>query len=83
MCVVLSCSLYEASESCGRLGDSRQHLVAAGPGADISSVNSYQAPVIAFANFCPEPSGAVEHFGAHHQQIQNLAGDLRRIEKSP
>src|SRR5450759_921105 len=31
-------------------------LSAAGPGVDISFSTSYQAPVIAFANFWPEPS---------------------------
>ena len=33
-----------------------------------------------FGEFLAGSVGTIQHFRPHHQQVQNLAGDLRRIE---
>ena len=66
--------------------------VARGCGADLDGLGlsgplplsfcmvSYHAPLMALANFSPEPSGRFRHFAAHDEQVEDLAGDLRGIE---
>ena len=64
----------------GNFGDGRQHLVAFRTRLGHLGRQFVPGARNRFREALPGAVRPVEHFGAHHHQVQNFARDLRRIE---